>query len=1137
MQTQGKHQNKPHLPFVLGAEFAGRIAENSPIPPGCPYKPGDRVFGAGQGAFAEKMVANVASTLPLPDALTYDEAAGKHESLYVTWPTSYEGLVGRAQMKPVLGGKVIAAAGSEAKLDIAKSKGGADYVVDYSKPDWPKEVLRITGGKGVDVVYDPVGLVQASLKCIAWKGRVIVVGFAAGSIEKIPMNLVLLKNISLVGIHWGAYTKNEPKRSEEVWKALLNLFTSGKVKPVVYHEIFPLERLSEGLTALENRKTYGKVIVTMKKDKDAKLEPSLCLGEDSNIDEKKASVYDTTSNGIPLKLVTSSSVCGTKYIGARPRIPRPYRHLTLAILPWFFLLSTMAIHHNTLLFLCVFILFVGNNGVFAFGAGNIPSFAYLEGKAFRHGDIEDTLADLLKKAGGAGLLGAVMNKGSKFNGLDVKAVDIAGLKKLPLTFRLSDADNSDYGVQQTIMNLVMVLGFLAHGYATHEFEVTVDRLAVYLPTEHIDNPKGYGEGEDARRYDPRLRGPVDPRELEIDRHTGMKNYIANESGNWDTSKALIRRTLERCIHLGRQHRAQNNKHDLYEAYRLLGQALHTLEDFPAHSNFTELSLVSMGHSEVFCQVGDQVRIPAPGGRMVAPIVTGTFGGSDFMHSLLGEATDHLSQASVTDLNKEFDKARSKQQRSGPGSSDPASMLRGLFLSVPGGTGSEMSREMESVERIRAGPQQGGKRPEDLSPQELHSILWQVRCQPSHVYYRRSDASKVLTFRDSVAKKIEKTIGLGPLIEKLMDSVSVFVFTTLEPFVKPLLQTATNSLSSVSGEVINNQDQYEVFNDPRANLILNEPAGNLAKIIVANTVNLIVKAWDDNNVNVHSVTEDVLSCLYVCFDALFAIPNSGLNRFHPDFHNRSSKIQTEMLQYMQSWVQQLGSKQHSTLSRLTKDAVRDGGAAQATGTYAYNQGTQAQHNIQDYAASHIPGVAQAQSMFNKFDSGIKREGPGPSMATTRHEPPRHHVTGPPPVSSGESGSFYSSSAGSPYPQPSGPPPGGAGYGSYAPPTPAFPDAFSGAPPQFPDAGGYGEYQHHQHDQYSHHYAPQGAPGGFAPPPGPPGVVFPDSSPYMPHGDGPAFPGAESYSQGGPQFPNANAPPSGGYNPYEGGGRGW
>ncbi len=153
----------------------------------------------------------------------------------------------------------------------------------------------------------------------------------------------------------------------------------------------------------------------------------------------------------------------------------------------------------------------------------------------------------------------------------------------------------------------------------------------------------------------------------------MKNYIANgsdhspqlhsamtcsyaEIGPWDTSKALVRRTLERCIHIGRQHRAEGRKQDEYEAYRLLGQAvrtsdsvllrvllmeayfrfqMHTLEDFSAHSNFCELALVALGHSNVFVQVGDNVRIQSPKGRWVAPLVTGTFGSSDFLHSLLG----------------------------------------------------------------------------------------------------------------------------------------------------------------------------------------------------------------------------------------------------------------------------------------------------------------------------------------------------------------------------------------------------------------------------------------------------------------------------------------------------------------------
>jgi len=411
-------------------------------------------------------------------------------------------------------------------------------------------------------------------------------------------------------------------------------------------------------------------------------------------------------------------------------------------------------------------------------------------------------------------------------------VDVAGLKKLQL---------------QTIINLCIALGFLAHGYATAEFEVTPERLGCYLPTEHIDNPKGYGEGEDPRKYDKRLRGPVDPRELEVDPRTGMKNYIANETGGWDTSKALVRRTLEECIRRGRAQRANGQKADEYEAYRLLGQALHTLEDFSAHSNFCELALWSMGYTEVFLHVGDQVRIQAPGGKWVAPLVTGTFGSSDFIHSLLGEATDHISQASVTDLNAELNKAKKKISTGGtrgPGDNSRSTFsdLQDLLSVIPSGGGSDMKGDLQEMEKLRAeGGSMNGKPPEELSPQELHAKLWAI-----------------LIIRDRIVKKIEKTIeripGLGPLIERLMENISVFVFTTLEPLLKPLMKSATSGLMAASGEVIDSHDQYEVFNIPTAsdpthsflskdhfNLLLNEPAGNLAKIVAVRDISQWGKA--------------------------------------------------------------------------------------------------------------------------------------------------------------------------------------------------------------------------------------------------------------------------------------------------------
>ncbi|KAG2363672.1 heterokaryon incompatibility protein Het-C-domain-containing protein [Suillus spraguei] len=613
------------------------------------------------------------------------------------------------------------------------------------------------------------------------------------------------------------------------------------------------------------------------------------------------------------------------------------------------------------LFLLLFFIFafcLSNNGVYAFGAGNIPSYAFVEGKAFRHGDIEDTLADLAKKGIGGFALSSLIGKSPKFGGLDIKrvyfgnwlrdysqAVDIGTLKKVNL---------------QTILNLVMVLGFMANGYATGEFEVTPERLGAYLPTEHIDNPKGYGGGEDARQYDPRLRGPVHPDELAIDPQTGMKNYITNENGHWDTSKALVCRVLQQCIYLGRRYRSSGDSTDQYEAFRLLGQALHTLEDFSAHSNFCELALVSMGHTNVFTHVGDAVRVRAHNGKMVAPLVTGTFGSSDFIHSLLGEATDHISEASVTELNNEFDRARSKSNLS-------SDMLRNAFLKLPGGNGDKMGRDMEDIMRMRTGIERGNRRPQDMSPQEVYSVLWQV-----------------LSFRDSVTKSIsgtlEKIPGLAPVIEKIQDSISAFVFTTLEPFLKPILKTATAGLSSASSEVINKYDQYEVFNDPYAsdpthsflskdhfNLILNEPAGNIAKIILRHTVNLVTKAWDDSSLDVNQVTDEALQCL-----------------FHPDFYQSSSVIQYDMLEYMRSWVQSLGRNQHAILARLTKESVRaQNNTRLAADGSAPTSHAQLQQGIQGFGQGN-PGATQMQGLVNMAGgfTGTGREGgqssgqPGP-----------------------------------------------------------------------------------------------------------------------------------------------------------------
>jgi hypothetical protein len=192
-----------------------------------------------------------------------------------------------------------------------------------------------------------------------------------------------------------------------------------------------------------------------------------------------------------------------------------------------------------------------------------------------------------------------------------------------------------------------------------------------------------------------------------------------------------------------------------------------------------------------------------------------------MHSMLGEASDHLSEASLDDLSKAVNKARSESQ------SNTNAGLRSLLMDIPGGEGESMSRDMDSITRASQ-PGQGGMDPSSMTPQQLHETLW-----------------KVLAFRDKVMKGIEVTIaripGLGALLEKITNSLSVFVLATLEPYLGPILKNATGGLGALSEEVINDPEQFAVFENPQATdpthsfcskdhfgLILNEPAGMLAK---------------------------------------------------------------------------------------------------------------------------------------------------------------------------------------------------------------------------------------------------------------------------------------------------------------------
>ncbi|KDQ31260.1 hypothetical protein PLEOSDRAFT_1111739 [Pleurotus ostreatus PC15] len=557
---------------------------------------------------------------------------------------------------------------------------------------------------------------------------------------------------------------------------------------------------------------------------------------------------------------------------------------------------------TTLLILTVLLVLLPPEA-YAFGAGDIPDFAYLNGKAFRHGDIEGILEDLVKvagHAGGGGLMGFAQSilqsaaGGKKFSRSDIKkvyfgnwlrdysqAMDIAGLSKL---------------TGETIVLIISVLGFMTFGFATEEFQVTPERLGVYLPVEHIDNPKGYAEKEgDARQFHPKLRPPVEDRELEIDERTGMKKYMASDNEGFDTSTSFIRRTLKACIENGRRAGGREGG-DLWEAYRLLGTGLHTLEDLLAHSNWCEIALVKMGHREVFCHVGDSVRIRTPNGE-APPIVTGTFGGADFLHSLLGEAGDKLSQSSVTDLSAKMDSAAHDD------SDDKTATLHAILSKLPIGGGDDKANQSEEMQ---AQAKAYNFDPDNVAPPEVQKRLLDILKWRDGVY------------RD-VVSKIEMVPGLADLIDELTNALNAYVFTVLAPYLTPILQQTTGVLNEGSKAVIDSDDQFAVFNDDNASdpshsmlskdhfgLILNEPAGKIAQVVVEHTVNLIVQAWGDDS-DPDQVLDQVLEAFH-----------------HPYYATGRSEIQHKMFETMEQWFGGLGPDlEGQVLEALSKESVKNG----------------------------------------------------------------------------------------------------------------------------------------------------------------------------------------------------------------------
>jgi len=276
----GQYQEKPAFPFTPGMEDAGAIAEIGSGVSG--FKPGDRVMAlTGTGGYAEEIVVDANRVYKIPGKMDFPSAAG----FPVVYGTSHGAFDWRAHLSAgewllvhgaaggvgltaveigkVMGAKVIACAGSAEKLEIARQYG-ADHLIDYSREDIRERVKAITGGRGVDVVYDPVGgdAFDASLRSIAWGGRIVVIGFASGKIAQIPANIVLVKNIDIIGFYWGSYQARKPELLRESYAKLLGWFEQGKLKPHVSAQ-FDLKDVAPALELLRQRKSTGKVVLTM----------------------------------------------------------------------------------------------------------------------------------------------------------------------------------------------------------------------------------------------------------------------------------------------------------------------------------------------------------------------------------------------------------------------------------------------------------------------------------------------------------------------------------------------------------------------------------------------------------------------------------------------------------------------------------------------------------------------------------------------------------------------------------------------------------------------------------------------------------------------------------------------------------
>jgi hypothetical protein len=384
----------------------------------------------------------------------------------------------------------------------------------------------------------------------------------------------------------------------------------------------------------------------------------------------------------------------------------------------------------------------------------------------------------------------------------------------------------------------------------------------------------------------------------------------------DTSAALIRRVLGRSIQLGRRYGQSGNKDDLYEALRLLGTGLHCLEDYAAHSNYTELSLMELGEHDVFPHVGRDTKVEVEGAGEVYPIVTGTFGGVDFFHSVLGELSDKTMQSELQSLENAITESDNQDSSE--------SFLQNLLSKIPDGLLGDSNDQTDKMDDFKSKADDARHESQEVNPREPEEWTLYLENVQRQIY-------PVLEWHDNLLKQINEAIEKIPvlpeLIEQLQDQITVFVFSILAPYVLPIIKQVKSELETGSSEVIQSsrEQQHIVFNDdscsnPTHSMlskdhfsnILNEPAGRIASEVVKWSVPQLMQCWDHEDADVDRTLDRIISGVF----------------HHPALRENgrdgASDIRQTMFATVEQWWSEKDDEERDILrDQLSRDGVLEG----------------------------------------------------------------------------------------------------------------------------------------------------------------------------------------------------------------------